>query len=59
MRRGAKGRNYIDFSQNSFKIYSGNLYIIATHYMEFQEPSLNTVEDILLTRFNSDFFKGT
>ena len=26
-------------------------------YIEFQEPSLNTFQDILLTRFNSDFFR--
>ena len=25
--------------------------------LEFQEPSLNTFQDILLTRFNSDFFQ--
>ena len=56
MRRTAKGRNLI-FSLNSLKIKPGNLHIIPTHYIEFQEPSLNTFQDILLTRFNSDFFQ--
>ena len=45
------------FSRNSLKIQSGNLHIIPTYYIEFQEPSLNTFQDILLTRFNSDFFQ--
>ena len=54
MGRTAKGRNLI-FSQNSLKIQSGNLHFIPTHYIKFQEPSLNTVQDILLTRFNSDW----
>ena len=58
MRRSAKGRNYINFPRNSLKFLSGNLHIIPTHYMEFQEPNLNTFRDILLTRFNSDFCKG-
>ena len=31
--------------------------MIPTHYIEFQEPSLNTFQDILFTRFNSDFFQ--
>ena len=31
--------------------------MITTHYIEFQEPSLNIFQDILLTRFNSDFFQ--
>ena len=58
MHRTEKGRNFIniftEFSQNK----SGNLHIIPTQYIEFQELSLNTFQDILLTRFNSDFFKG-
>ena len=58
MRRTAKGRNYISFSQNSLKIQSGTLHIIPTHYIKVQERSLNSFRDILLTRFNSDFFKG-
>ena len=60
MRKTAKGRNFInifmEFSQNIR--YIGNLHIIPTHYIEFQEPSLNTFQGILLTRFNSDFFQG-
>ena len=55
MSRTAKGRNFInifmEFSQNN------DLHIIPTHCIEFQEPSLNTFQDILLTRFNSDFFQ--
>ena len=50
MRRTAKGRNFI----NIFMEFSQNI-IIPTYYIEFQEPSLNTFQDILLTRFNSDF----
>ena len=60
MSRTAKGRNFInifmEFSQNIIKYISGNVHIIPTHCIEFQEPSLNTFQDILLTRFNSDFF---
>ena len=57
MSRTAKGRNFInifmEFSQNII----GYVHIIPTHCIEFQEPSLNTFQDILLTRFNSDFFQ--
>ena len=55
MSRTAKGRNFI----NIFMEFSQNLigYIIPTHCIELQEPSLNTFQDILLTRFNSDFFQ--
>ena len=57
MRRTANGHNFIniftEFSQNK----SGNLHIIPTYYIKFQELSLNTSQDILLTRFNSDFFQ--
>ena len=52
MCRAAKGHNFI----NIFMEFSQNI-IIPTHYIEFQEPSLNTFQDILLTRFNSDFFQ--
>ena len=40
-----------------FFIYSGNLLIIPYQLTKFQAPSSNTFRDILLTRFNSDFFK--
>ena len=53
MRRTAKGRNFI----NIFTEFSQN--IIPTHYIEFQKPSLNTFQDILLTIFNYDFFQRT
>ena len=57
MRRTTKGRNYQYFhgilSKYNLVIYT----FIPSFYIEFQEPSLNTFQDILLTRFNSEFFQ--
>ena len=58
MSRTTKGHNYGKFTQNSLKIYSDNLHHILNHYIKFQDPRLNTFWDTLLTRINSDFFKG-
>ena len=60
MCRTAKGRNFINIFMECIQNikYNQVIYnIIPTYYIEFQEPSLNTFQDILLTRFNSDFFQ--
>ena len=45
-----KGHNYVSFSRNSLKNKSGNLRIIPNQHIIFQDPSLSTFRDILLTR---------
>ena len=50
MPRTTKGHNYVNFSWNSLKNKSGNLYIIPNQHIIFQDPSLSTFRDILLTR---------
>ena len=50
MPRTTMGNNYNDFSWNSLKNKSGNLHIIPNQHIIFQDPSLSTFRDILLTR---------
>ena len=50
MPKTTKGHNYINFSWNSLKNKSSNLHIIPNQHIIFQDPSLSTFRDILLTR---------
>ena len=50
MPRTTKGHNNVNFSWNSLKTKSGDLHIIPNQHIVFQDPSLSTFRDILLTR---------
>ena len=50
MPRPTKGHKYVNFPWNSLKIKSGNLHIIPNQHIIFQDLSLSTFLDILLTR---------